>query len=130
MTWENNSILCYDSSWLFGEQVRLPRPPPHRLVSAPMRCRFMVAVMLGFFAETAAAQVIPGDSPSTGIGAAVANSRSRPILGISRAQDYPGTEYQSRPEPKPSNRKTASDPWAGIRESTPASSTADRHRAY
>ena len=91
-----------------------------------MRCFFMVAVMVVLGAETSGAQVLPGDSPNSGIGAAVANSRSRPLLGISRGSEYSRTEYDSDrarvPAPKP-----AKDPWATIRPA-PTASAADRHR--
>ena len=41
-----------------------------------------VAIII-LFTATAGAQIVPGDSPNMGIGAAVSNSRSRPLLGIS-----------------------------------------------
>ena len=94
-----------------------------------MRCILMASVIAALLAETASAQVLPGDSPGTGIGAAVANSRSRPLLGISRGQTSSEPEYQSRGTPSAPNRKPSGDPWAGIRQ-TPSTSTYDRHRAY
>lgn len=85
--------------------------------------------ILVLLAEAASAQV-PGDSVSSGIGAAVANSRSRPILGISRSVDTYQTNddsaYQNSLKTIP-NRKPARDPWASTR-GAPTASSVDRHK--
>jgi len=94
-----------------------------------MRLTQSIAIAV-LFATTANAQIVPGDSPNSGIGAAVANSRAKPLLGLSRGQANSEPDYQSRPAPPPSGRKPQGDPWAGIRQTTPASSSTDRHRAY
>jgi hypothetical protein len=94
-----------------------------------MRLTQPIAIFV-LFATTASAQIIPGDSPNSGIGAAVANSRAKPLLGLSRGQANSEPDYQSRPAPPSSGRKPQGDPWAGIRQTTPASSSTDRHRAY
>ena len=94
----------------------------HRLFGA------VLALML--VSGISRAQVLPGDSVSSGIGAAVANSRSRPVLAISRDL------YRERPEDDVAyrqtvknipDRKPAKDPWAGVRQA-PAAATSDRHR--
>jgi len=97
-----------------------------------MMHRTLGAVLLILLAcDASGAQVIPGDSVSSGIGAAVANSRSRPILGISSPP-----QYRERPEDDIAynqaikgipDRKPVKDPWAGVRQ-TPAAATSDRHR--
>jgi hypothetical protein len=89
------------------------------------------AFLIVLVCDSSGAQVLPGDSVSSGIGAAVANSRSRPILGISSP-----TQYRERPEDDIAynkaikgipDRKPAKDPWAGVRQ-PPAAAAADRHR--
>jgi hypothetical protein len=88
-------------------------------------------VLLMLVSDSSGAQVIPGDSVSPNLGAAVANSRSRPLLGISSP-----TQYRERPEDDIAynkaikgipDRKPAKDPWASVRQ-TPAAATVDRHR--
>jgi hypothetical protein len=85
--------------------------------------------ILVLLAEAASAQV-PGDSVSSGIGAAVANSRSRPVLGISHPVDTYRSDddvaYQNSLKNIP-NRKPAKDPWARIRNA-PTASSVDRHK--
>ena len=92
---------------------------------------FGAVVLIMLVSDAGRAQVLPGDAVSPGLGAAVANSRSRPILGISSP-----TQYRERPEDDIAynkaikgipDRKPAKDPWAGVRQ-TPAATTADRHR--
>src|SRR5262245_42239596 len=96
----------------------------HRSVSA--------VFLLMLISDAGRAQVLPGDSVSPGLGAAVANSRSRPILGISSreiSRERPEDDIAYRqaikgiPDRKPANK----DPWAGMRQ-TPAAATSDRHR--
>jgi hypothetical protein len=99
-----------------------------RRAVAQLRC-LLIAVACVAGMGQAEAQVIPGDTPGTGIGAAVANSRSRPLLGMSRGGASSEPEYQYRPPAASQNRKPVSDPWAGVRQTTPAPSY-DRHRAY
>lgn len=86
-----------------------------------------IAVWVG----SAQAQVVPGDSPNMGIGAAVSSSRSRPLLGISS----PSSQYRSGDDSSSNKkgaanaagRKPANDPWASIRP-TPGAAAPDRHR--
>jgi hypothetical protein len=80
--------------------------------------------------EIAYAQVLPGDSVDTGIGAATRNSRARPLLGISHdrqkviyVDDY-GDRASRQKEPA---RKPSTDPWKGVR-STGSPDSLDRHR--
>ena len=94
-----------------------------------VRLILMAAAAAVLMADTAEAQILPGDTPSTGIGAAVSNSRSRSLLGISKGGANSEYVYQSRSPGDYQSRKPASDPWATIRQPTPASSY-DRHRAY
>lgn len=90
---------------------------------------FSAVTILVLLAGAASAQV-PGDSVSSGIGAAVANSHSRPVLGISRSVDTYRTDddaaYQNSLRNIP-NRKPAKDPWASTR-SAPTASSVDRHK--
>ena len=47
--------------------------------------RYVIGLFFAVLAMPVAyAQIIPGDAPDTGIGAAVRNSKSKPILGISQ----------------------------------------------
>ena len=96
-----------------------------------MHRTFGAVVLIMLVSDTSRAQVVPGDAVSPSLGAAVANSRSRPILGISSP-----TQYRERPEDDIAynkaikgipDRKPAKDPWAGVRQA-PAATTADRHR--
>jgi hypothetical protein len=80
------------------------------------------------------AQVLPGDSPSSGVGAAVRNSRSKPILGLSKGMEYKATNYDTRgampPPPKsktPHKQKSPHDPWADVR-SIQSTDSSDRYR--
>jgi hypothetical protein len=91
---------------------------------------FGAALVLMLMSGNTHAQVLPGDSASPGIGAAVSNSRSRPVLNISREL------YRERPEDDVAyrqaaknipDRKPAKDPWAGVRQA-PAAAAPDRHR--
>jgi hypothetical protein len=85
-----------------------------------------VAAIIMLLTGTANAQVLPGDSPNMGIGAAVAGSRglgvvSRPHVweGYQSEKNYNDT-VKRIPDKKPSN-----DPWKNVR--TP-STTVDRHQ--
>ncbi len=85
------------------------------------RRNFLGLVFLGLIGgavagcpSVAMAQVLPGDSPNMGIGAAVSNSRSRPLLGLSRGGEHNAPDYETRTAPPP-HRKPPRDPWAGIR---------------
>ncbi len=93
------------------------------------RSVLMAAGVATLMVGKAEAQIIPGDTPSPGIGAAVSNSRSRSLLGLSKGGANSEYVYQSRPASGSQNRKPASDPWAGVRQTTPAPSY-DRHRSY
>ena len=88
------------------------------------------AAGLILFTGAAGAQVLPGDSPNSGIGAAVSNSRSRPLLGLShRSPDYQSNEddaYRKAAKTVP-DRKPQKDPWANMRQA-PTASSVDRHR--
>jgi len=117
--------------------LRSPVPPAQLISqdSEAMDHRFdkfrflLIALCVAVPMGAAEAQIIPGDTPSSGIGAAVLNSRSRPLLGLSKGGANSEYVYQSRSPSDNRNRKPASDPWATIRQPTPAPSH-DRHRAY
>jgi hypothetical protein len=102
----------------------------HWLGSAVPRL-LMAALFVFAVGEIAHAQVLPGDSIDTGIGAATRNSRARPLLGISHARqkviyvDGYGDRASRQKEPV---RKPATDPWKGVR-STGSADSFDRHRA-
>ncbi len=77
---------------------------------------------------------VPGDSPPQGIGAAVSNSRSKPLLGMSKKMEYEHTGYSTSVPPPPRGKskpkpKPQSDPWAGMRD-TSTSVSEDRYRPY
>ncbi|MCX7311789.1 MAG: hypothetical protein WCG92_04365 [Hyphomicrobiales bacterium] len=89
------------------------------------------AALVAVFAASVDAQVVPGDSPNTGIGAAAA-SRPTGIGGISSSRvpagprdDYQGEQQYRKVLQAIPDRKVSNDPWRTIR-SAPA---ADRHRA-
>lgn len=91
--------------------------------------RYLLAIVLAVaVAEIAFAQVVPGDSPDSGIGAAVRGSRAQPVLGISR--DRQKVIYTEDTGPQSSGRrspthKPSGDPWKGIRAN---SGSVDRHQ--
>jgi hypothetical protein len=90
----------------------------------------MVVIVL--HGEIARAQVV-GDSPNTGIGAAVANTPMRGILGLSHGLEGSRPIYQTEERAyqealrKIPDRKRSNDPWGNIRRA-PAASSLDRHR--
>ena len=93
--------------------------------------RFVAAAGLMLFAEIAHAQVVPGDSPNMGIGAA-ASSRPTGVGGLSRSRvpagprdDYEAEQRYREVLKGLPNKKASRDPWATIRTAPPA----DRHRA-
>lgn len=92
-----------------------------------------IAVLIALVvAEFAHAQILPGDPVDTGIGAAVRNSNTRPLLGISRdRQKYiDADDYDPRKTRQGSSaRKSSNDPWKGMRGAGSAESI-DRHRPY
>ena len=99
------------------------------LGSAVLR-RLMAAFFALAVGEMAHAQVLPGDSVDSGIGAATRNSRARPLLGISHdrqkviyVDDY-GDRASRQKEPA---RKSSTDPWKGMRSGSSTDSL-DRHR--
>src|SRR6476661_3438848 len=101
----------------------------HGLGSAVPRHLMAVFFVLGVV-EIAHAQVLPGDSVDTGIGAATRNSRARPLLGLSHdrqkiiyVDDY-GDRASRQKEPA---RKSSTDPWKGMR-SGGSTDSLDRHR--
>lgn len=100
------------------------------MVAAMLRYLIGTAAIIVHLAGIAHAQTVPGDSPNMGIGAAVANSRSRPLLGISRELDryQPQDEgaYRQNTRNIP-DRKPPKDPWAKIRHA-PTAPPVDRHR--
>jgi hypothetical protein len=98
-------------------------------LSGKFRSVLMAAGIAALMMGNAEAQIIPGDTPGTGIGAAVSNSRSRSLLGLSKGGANSEYVYQSRPASSSQYRKPASDPWAGVRQTAPAA-TYDRHRPY
>jgi hypothetical protein len=89
-----------------------------------------VIAMIVLLAATARAQVLPGDSPSMGIGAAVSGSRGLGI--VSRPHTWEGYEtersernYRETVKRIP-DKKPANDPWKNARQ---APTAADRHQA-
>jgi hypothetical protein len=101
-----------------------------RLTEAMMRPILGAAALVMLLGIPAAAQVIPGDSPNTGVGAAVANSPDRPgSISGSRApagagSDRHGEQQYHEALRRIPDRKAKKDPWAGLR-SDPA---IERHR--
>jgi hypothetical protein len=85
-----------------------------------------VVTIIVLLTGTASAQIVPGDSPNMGVGAAVAGSRglgivSRPHVweGYQSERNYSDT-VKRIPDKKPSN-----DPWKNVRA---PSTTVDRHQ--
>jgi hypothetical protein len=89
------------------------------------------AATILLFAGTAYAQIVPGDSPNMGVGAAVAGSRGLGV--ISRPHTWEGYEternYHETVKRIPDKKKLAKDkdPWRNIRQ-TPTPSSVDRHQ--
>jgi hypothetical protein len=93
-----------------------------------MRQILGAATLVVLLVVPVAAQVIPGDSPNNGIGAAVANTPDRPG-GISGSRVPVGTDRYGEQQYHQAlrripDRKAKKDPWAGLR-TDPA---IDRHR--
>jgi hypothetical protein len=80
-------------------------------------------------AGTARGQVIPGDSPNMGVGAAVSGSRGLGI--VSRPHTWKGYESQrsernySETVERIPNKKPSNDPWKNVRQTPTAP---DRHQ--
>lgn len=86
-------------------------------------------VIVVLLAGTARAQVVPGDSPNMGIGAAVAGSRglgvvSKPHIWQGYESEKSERAYTETVKRIP-NKKPSNDPWKSIRQ-TPAAP--DRHQ--
>jgi hypothetical protein len=93
--------------------------------------RLVAAIGLMLFAQTAHAQVVPGDSPNMGVGAAAA-SRPTGVGGLSRSRvaatprdDFHGEQQYREVLKGIPNKKASKDPWATMRTTSPP----DRHRA-
>ena len=87
-------------------------------------------VLIVLCGASAHAQLVPGDSPNTGIGAAVANTPNRPgglstsrVPGGTRSDAQADQHYREALKRIP-DRKAPKDPWATIRTAP----TADRHQ--
>ena len=85
-----------------------------------------VVTIIALLTGTAHAQILPGDSPNMGIGAAVAGSRGLGV--VSRPHVWEG--YQSERSYNDTvkripNKKSSNDPWKNIRG---PSTTEDRHQ--
>jgi hypothetical protein len=93
--------------------------------------RHLMAVLFALaVAEIAYAQVLPGDSVDTGIGAATRNSRARPLLGISHDRQkviYVDDTGDRASRQRGPIRKPSTDPWKGVR-GTGSADSLDRHR--
>jgi hypothetical protein len=85
-----------------------------------------VVTIIALLTGTARAQIVPGDSPNTGVGAAVAGSRGLGI--VSRPHVWEGyrseTDYNDTVKRIP-NKKPSNDPWKNVRGT---STTVDRHQ--
>lgn len=89
-----------------------------------MRGLAAAAIISALFATGAHAQVIPGDSPNMGVGAAV---RSSPGLFNRHAVENPwreadraeGERQHQEALKRIPNRKTSKDPWRNMRQATP-----------
>src|SRR4029078_2330525 len=111
------------------------RRPLHMRILQGLGSAVLRRLMAAFFSlavgESEHAQVLPGDSVDSGIGAATRNSRARPLLGISHdrqkviyVDDY-GDRASRQKETTP---KSSTAPWKGVR-STGSAGSSDRHRA-
>ena len=101
-----------------------------RFTEMMMRQILGAAGLIVLLGVPVAAQVVPGDSPNTGIGAAVANSPNRPgSISGSRTPAGGWSDNQREQQYHETlrripDRKAKKDPWAGLR-TDPA---IDRHR--
>jgi hypothetical protein len=94
--------------------------------------RHLIGILFAVaFAGIGHAQILPGDPVDTGIGAAVRNSPSKPLFGLSRdRQKYPDVDDHPSPAIRtPAPKKASNDPWKGLRKADPVESY-DRHRPY
>jgi hypothetical protein len=99
-----------------------------------LRQIIVAAAIIVTFSGIARGQILPGDSPNLGIGAAVRSSPGS-MGGIMRShgpeggswQDAEGERQYRETLKKIPNRKPSNDPWATIRQ-TPTASPVDRHR--
>ena len=91
------------------------------------------AIIVLFAGAGTRAQVL-GDSPNTGLGAAVANSRGsigsimRPHGPESSWPDYEAERQYREVLKRIPDRKPSNDPWGNIRQA-PAAASVDKHRA-
>ena len=90
------------------------------------------AAVIVLFAGTASAQMVPGDSPNQGVGAAVSGSRGLGAISRTRAPKGNWSEYENERNYRETvkripDKKPSSDPWKNVR-STPTASSVDRHQ--
>lgn len=96
--------------------------------------QFIGAIVLtALFAVVAQAQII-GDSPASGVGAAVSASSGR-VRNVIRSHGPEGSASDSLEERqyratvnRIPDRKASSDPWNSVRAKPEVSPVADRHR--
>ena len=90
------------------------------------------AAFIVLFAGTARAQVVPGDSPNMGVGAAVSGSRGLGAISRTRAPKGNWSEYENERNYRETvkripDRKSSNDPWKNVRQA-PSISPPDRHQ--
>jgi len=90
------------------------------------------AAVIVLFAGAARAQVVPGDSPNMGVGAAVSGSRGLGAISRTRAPKGNWSEYENERNYRETvkripDRKSSGDPWKNVRQA-PSISPPDRHQ--
>jgi hypothetical protein len=90
------------------------------------------AAFIVLFAGAARAQVVPGDSPDRGVGAAVSGSRGLGAISRTRMPKGSWSEYENERNYRETvkripDKKSSNDPWKNVRQA-PAVSVADRHQ--
>lgn len=90
------------------------------------------AAVIVLSSGTALAQVVPGDSPNMGVGAAVSGSRGIGALSRTRAPKGNWSEHEDERNyretlKKIPDKKSSNDPWKNVRQQ-PTAPVVDRHR--
>jgi len=120
------------AQWMRKDQTR---PPPFSKSATTKSETVMLSHLIKtiaiviLLAGTARAQVLPGDSPNMGVGAAVSGSRGLGV--VSRPHTWEGYESQrsertySETVKRIPSKKHSNDPWKNVRQAPTAT---DRHQ--
>jgi hypothetical protein len=129
-------LLALDLKWLRNGRAKIKidhchfqNLPPRKSETIMLSHLITTIVIVVLLAGTARAQVLPGDSPNMGVGAAVSGSRGLGV--VSRPHTWEGYESQrsertySETVKRIPNKKPSNDPWKSVRQAPTAT---DRHQ--